>query len=140
MTQLLPFNAGETLYALQLTDIQEIVEHAQIYPFPAAAEIIAGAIGFHGRVVPVVNLLQLLGCHSGQTGARLIVLINSYGPLAFAVGQIRPIITLAGKNCQVIEADSDDRYISKLYNWQGEMISLLDLNSISAILTGICAK
>ncbi|MCF6267145.1 MAG: chemotaxis protein CheW, partial [Desulfuromusa sp.] len=58
--QLLPFKVGYETYALELVEVQEIIENQKIYPFPGTPEIIAGAIGFHGRIVPVVDLAMLL--------------------------------------------------------------------------------
>ncbi len=46
MKQLLPFKVGYETYALELGEIQEIVEQQRIDPFPGAPAVVAGAISF----------------------------------------------------------------------------------------------
>lgn len=138
MRQLLPFSLAYESYALALEDIQEVVENQTIYPFPAAPEAVVGAIGFHGRIVPVVDLAALLGFVSGPLGARLIVLVNDYGPLALGVHHVHPIITFETETDEFLHNPPERSFITGVLNRAGEMLSLLDLNAVIAELNELC--
>lgn len=138
MTQLLPFIVGNETYALELIDIQEIVETRNIYPFPAAPEQISGAIAFHGRIVPVVNLPHLLGCNADNVCPRLIVLANKYGPFALAVDQLRPIIGMEKGFVKDDDPALQQPYVRGVFAWREEMISLLDLKYVETAIETAC--
>ena len=140
MSQLLPFKLGEETYALDLTEIQEVVEKPVIYPLPGAPETVAGAIGFHGRIVPVVDLPALLGFPAGPRAERLVVLTAGNGPLALAVDQLRPVLSVDLIRGTLSQSDSEADCISGVLSWQEEMISLLDLRQLKKILEQLCTQ
>ena len=130
MKQLLPFKVGYETYALELVEVQEVVENQRVYDFPGSPEAIAGAIGFHGRIVPVVDLALLLDFPTGKLGQRLIVLINERGPVALGVDQVRAIINIEINQTTQMQNYAERNYISDVVNWEGEMISLFDLDQL----------
>jgi len=138
MNQILPFMLGSEVYALQLDDIQEIVEQRPIHPLPGVAEGIAGAIDFHGRVVVVIDLPLLLGFGSGARNERMIVLTNEHGPVALLVDQMRRIVGLDLLHSTLSQSHSEADCIRGVINLDGEMISLLDLEQLSQMLEQIC--
>ncbi len=138
MIQLLPFKIGFETYALELPDIQEVVENRPIHAFPGTPAEILGAIGFHGRIVPVVNLPRLLDFPEGNHGQRLIVLTNGYGPMALATDQVRPILNVEMTHAIRMGQASERPYIKDIINWQGETISLFDLEQLQGALERVC--
>ena len=140
MKQLLPFKIGYETYALELIEVQEVVENQKIYDFPGSPEAITGAISFHGRIVPVVDLAQILNFPTGKLGQRLIVLINERGPVALGVDQVRAIINLEINQVSKMENYAERNYINEVINWRGEMISLFDLDQLQTELESLCAQ
>ena len=138
MKQLLPFSVGYETYALELAEIQEVVENRTVYNFPGASEVIAGAIGFHGRIVPVISLPRLLNFPSGNLSNRLIVLINDRGPVALGVDKVRPIINIEITHANQMQNYAERNYIKEIVNWGGEMISLFDLDQLQLQLETVC--
>ncbi|MCD6582684.1 MAG: chemotaxis protein CheW [Desulfuromusa sp.] len=138
MKQLLPFKVGYETYALDLVEVQEVVENQKIYNFPGSPEAIAGAIGFHGRIVPVVDLALLLDFPTGNLGQRLIVLINERGPVALGVDQVRAIINIEINQTNQRRNDTERIYIRDVINWRGKMISLFDLDQLQTKLEALC--
>lgn len=138
MIQLLHFAIGDETYALELMEVQEIVENRTLYPFPAAPEQISGAIAFHGRIVPVVNLPLLLGFSTENICNRLIVLTNEYGPFALAVDQIRPLIGLEKGFFGQSGAVANQPYVRCVFAHKEEMISLLDLKQVQTAVETAC--
>jgi len=138
MIQLLPFDVGNEIYALELNDIQEIVEARTLYPFPAAPEMVSGAIAFHGRIVPVINLPLLLGFSADQVCSRVIVLASEYGPFALAVDRLRPLIGLEKGFIKDDEAAGKEPSVRSIFAWGDNMISLLAVNYVVAAIETAC--
>jgi purine-binding chemotaxis protein CheW len=140
MRQLLPFVVAGEMYALELGDIQEIVENRTLYPFPGVPAVVAGAIAFHGRIVPVVDLFKLLGLGSGILGEWLIVLTNEKGPVALAVEQVLPILNLDGARDQAPgETDASD-YVKGFIHTDKLMVALFDLERMGTQIEQLCAS
>lgn len=139
MSQLLPFSLGAEVYALELTHIQEIVEHQPVFPMPGVPETIRGAIGFHGRIVPAVDLPLLLGFPAGSRSERMIVLTDEHGPVALAVDSLLRIINLDLAHSTLSQSDSEEDCIRGVLNRDGQMISLLDLGQLRLRLEQLCA-
>ena len=140
MRQLLPFKVGYETYALELVEVQEVVENQKIYDFPGSPEAIAGAISFHGRIVPVVDLALLLNFPTGKLGQRLIVLINERGPVALGVDQVHAIINIEINQTNQMQNYAERDYISDVFNWKGKMISLFDLDQLQVTLESLCVQ
>ncbi len=140
MRQLLPFCIGAEKYALELFDVQEIVENVVIYPFPGAPEVVAGAIGFHGRIVPVVNLARLLGDRESPLGQRLIVLTNGQGPVALGVSKVLPVLKLEATREQLPDGDAENPFVSCYLYWENDMITVFNLQTLRSQLELLCGS
>ncbi len=140
MRQLLPFIIGYETYALDLVDVQEVVENQRIYPFLGSPDIVAGAINFHGRIIPVVDLARLLNFPPEKMGQRLIVLINQRGPVALGVDQVQAIINIETGSDHQMENYAERSYIKDVINWRGKMISLFDLDQLQVKLELLCTQ
>lgn len=137
MSQLLPFKLGSEVYALELIDVQEVVEHQSIHPMPGVSKTIIGAIGFHGRIVPAIDLPLLLGFPVGDRSERMIVLTDEHGPVALAVDQLLRIINI--DLGQILsQSNSEEDCIRGVINLDGKMISLLALEQLSVVLEQLC--
>jgi len=140
MSQLLPFKLGPEVYALELADVQEVVEQRTIYPLPGVAETISGAISFHGRIVPVIDLPLLLGFDAGVRSERIIVLTDEHGPVALNIDRLQRIITLDLAHCTLSQSESEQDCIRGVIDRDGEMISLLDLEQLRLVLDRVCSE
>ena len=140
MTQLLPFRLGLENYALEVTAIQEVVENKPVFPFPAAPGLIKGAIGFHGRIVPLICLPLLLGCSDKNICRRFIVLTNEYGPIALAVDQVKAIITIDSADMKPLEHEDGGNHIKQVISSPGGMINLLDLETLQSRIEKLCRQ
>jgi len=140
MNQLLPFKLGAEVYALELTDVQEVVEQQRVHPLPGVSEAIIGSIAFHGRIVPALDLPLLLGFPAGQRSERMIVLTDEHGPVALVVDHLLRIISLNLEHSTLSQSDSEEDCIRGVLNREGEMISLLDLDQLRLMLEQLCVE
>jgi len=140
MTQLLQFRLGPEVYALELIDVQEVVEQQPVHPLPGVPPTIIGSIDFHGRIVPTVDLPLLLGFPAGERSGRMLVLIDEHGPVVLAVDQLLRIINLDLTHSTLSQSDSEADCIRGVLNREGTMISLLDLKQLQQKIQQLCSE
>lgn len=71
----LVFSVGQNM-AVQLKDVQEIIEKNGVMGIPGASDYKSGVINLRGQVVPVINLRQFYGVegvHENLTEQKLII-------------------------------------------------------------------
>ncbi len=76
------FEVHGRTYAIDVTQIREIVRGQEITPLPRAPELIEGVVDLRGLVVPVLDLGRALdGAPVADTPATRIVLVEAEGLL-----------------------------------------------------------
>ncbi|UUX93331.1 chemotaxis protein CheW [Methanoplanus endosymbiosus] len=77
ITDVVQFQIGNTLYALDIHLAREIVEMMPITPVPRAPDYIAGIINLRGEITNILNLNTLLGLENdnGKEDKKIIVLV-----------------------------------------------------------------
>ena len=70
------FEVKGQIFAVEVAYVKEIVRMMEITPLPNAPSLIEGVIDLRGAVIPVIDLVRVLGCGSGDRGmqARIVVL------------------------------------------------------------------
>lgn len=137
--QLLPFSVGDETYALELAEVQEVVEDKTIYPFPGTTAIIAGAISFHGRIITVIELAHILNFPDGKIGNRLIVLTNQQEQFAVGVEHVGKIINIDPEKVRRMESPDGKNYITEVIQHSGKVINLFNLEQLKLRLTELCS-
>lgn len=128
------FHLGQEVYGLEVGHIQEIVEHPALYYVPRAPAHIRGAINFHGTILPVLDLAAYLGFSDGEHSPRVVVLDPRLCALALEVTTIRRIVELDREAIIPLPAGQNQNFIRAVFNRQGEMINLLDIQRLLASL------
>jgi purine-binding chemotaxis protein CheW len=64
------FEVGSRIFAIDVSQVREVVRWQPITPLPHAPELIDGVIDLRGSVVPVINLGRALGGEPTQPGLR----------------------------------------------------------------------
>jgi purine-binding chemotaxis protein CheW len=94
MTLVLLFNLAGEVYGLGVASIQEIVENPVCHYVPRATGALRSAINFHGQILPVIDLPQLLGIDGTERDHRFVVLTPACHSLALVVSRIGRIVVL----------------------------------------------
>ena len=127
MRQLLTFHLGPERYGLDIARIREIVEAPRRYYIPNVSSCYQGAINFHGSILPVLDLGQLLDFEIAGSDERVIVLDLEPGALALAVSKLGGIVPVSGGELLAGEPEDRERTcIAQLFRYQDDMINLLD--------------
>lgn len=138
MSLILPFMLGDERYGLQLTDIQEVIEEAVRHYLPAAPAAVIAAVSVHGRILPVLDLPLFLGFPPVHWSERMIVLAQRDFPMVLAVDQLEPLLSVDLEQATLTQSEAPHDCIRGVLNWQGQMISLLDLKQLQKAVEGYC--
>ena len=150
-TQYLTFFAADERYAIDILDVKEIVEIAQMTRVPMTPDYIRGVINLRGSVVPVIDLAVRLGKEGSQVTKRsciVLVEIESRGEwqqVGMLVDEVNEILEIPESHLQPapdfgtdIRTDFiramgrvDDIFLILLE--VGNVLSLQELSQIAAI-------
>lgn len=69
------FRVGDSHFALDVTNVREVVRWQELTPLPKSPRLIEGVIDLRGAVIPVVDLSRALGGEpvAQTTGARIAI-------------------------------------------------------------------
>lgn len=135
MELLLLFRLGDVPYALEVGQVQEIVEAPELFYIPRAPAFFSGAVNIRGAVLPVLDLAAYLGYPGEERDRRIIVLPPHLCAMALAVSTVGRIVPLdRDALLPPLERRSRDSYVRSMLERGGETINLLDLARLIASL------
>lgn len=93
---LLSFRLGERAYAMPCLQILEIVPLTTLEPVPGAPDYVAGQLDYRGRIVPVIDLRQLVAgeaCRAVLSTRIIIVKQTAADAVLPAIGLVAERVT-----------------------------------------------
>ena len=76
--QVLVFELGHEHYGLRITDVQEVVKSAKVFPVPSTPAYISGVMNLRGNIVCVVNPIIKMGLSEGEQPEETRIIIVKY--------------------------------------------------------------
>ncbi len=73
--RVLVFFLGENQYGLPLQFVEHVTQIVAITPLPGAPEVIAGAINYHGEVIPVYDIRRRFNLSSNEISLSDLLII-----------------------------------------------------------------
>lgn len=137
-TQYIVVKLGEEQYGIDIKYIDNIVRMQHITRVPNVAPYINGVINLRGEIIPVmsIRLKMDLPVDELTKATRIIILkLEQYGTLGVIVDEVKEVVTLENDQVEKMSYDKKDdkaNYLCGIGKYQGELISLLDLNSVVA--------
>lgn len=99
MTDVVEFQLGKELYALDIEIAREVVDMMPITPLPRSPPYIAGVINLRGEITSIVDLGTLLGLGADQAaeGKKIIVLLcgAEETPIGIIVDDVSRVISIS---------------------------------------------
>lgn len=89
--RLILFTLKGEYYALRLGDVAEVMEPPMLYPIPRAPHYFSGIMNFHGNLVSVIDLADLLKGTSRYPQGQLLVLDTRIASLALWVDSVESV-------------------------------------------------
>jgi purine-binding chemotaxis protein CheW len=95
--QLACFSLGETLFAVDIMRIREILLPPKLSPLPGGSDYLDGVINLRGSVIPVMNMRKRLGMQvTDNVPVGKLLIVSLVGQLlALIVDDVMEVITVA---------------------------------------------
>lgn len=135
LRQYLAFNLASEEYALDITQISEIIKVRELTDIPRVPDYILGIISLRGVVVPIFDLNKRfrLGETTVTTSSRIVVCQVDELQAGLLVDSINQVITMNEENIEpppAVLSGIDRELVSGVGRYQGRMIILLQLKSV----------
>jgi purine-binding chemotaxis protein CheW len=136
----LVFTLGEEVYGLEIDAIQEVIEDPSLHHVPLAEGVLNGAVNFHGQILAVIDLPELLGFKGDQRDHRRVVLTPEFKSMVLSVSGVERIVRLDLSSLQPAPAEAGDSAIRGVATLDETMINLLDIDKVINQLENRYAK
>ncbi len=92
--QLCTFQIHETLFGIDVTDVQEVIRQQGMTPVPLSARWIAGLINLRGQIVTAVNMRERLGLpeRGAGEGSMNVVIRRPEGVISLVVDEVGDVV------------------------------------------------
>lgn len=134
MALTLLFKLGASIYGLEIDSVQEIIESPVRYFAPLAEGVLKSAINFHGQVLAVIDLPELLDFSGKQHDHRLVVLAPHCRSMVLLVTEVERIVNL---DLSVLEPPSEklqDKAVRGIIEFEDSTVNILDTEKIINLL------
>lgn len=137
MIQFIVIRLGEEQYGIDIRNIDTITRMQRITRVPKMPPYLMGVINLRGIVIPVMSIrlkLNLAPDEMSKSTRIIVVKLEQEGNVGFIVDEVKEVVSLSEDDIDKI-ADSAKEGKANLINavgkYNGELISLFDLNAIS---------
>lgn len=134
VVQYIVINSGDEQFGIDIKYIDNIVRMQHITRVPKVAPYLKGVINLRGEVLPVMSLRVKMGLEADEiTKATRIIILKVEGneTTGVIVDEVREVLTLEPEQVEKVSRNAKDEkanFVSGIGQYNGELISLLDLN------------
>ena len=126
---------GNEQYGIDISYVDNIVRMQKIIRVPKAQHYFKGVINLRGVIVPVMSIRLKMQLEDDKftNSSRIIILKMDQALIGIIVDEVKEVVTLENTDIEKMAYDSkEDRtsYINGIGKHAGELISLLDINSV----------
>lgn len=135
--QFIVIRLGEEQYGIDIKFIENIVRMQHITRVPKVASYLKGVINLRGEVIPVMSIRLKMGLEDDEItrATRIIILkLEQQGNVGIVVDEVKEVVTLETNQIEKVAYDSKEEKLNYIYGigkFEGGLISLLDLNSVT---------
>ncbi|MGN0472025.1 MAG: chemotaxis protein CheW [Lachnospiraceae bacterium] len=133
--QYIVIKLGHEQYGIEIKYIDNIVRMQHITRVPKVAPYLKGVINLRGEVLPVMSLRVKMGLEEDEMtkSTRIIILkVEGNETTGVLVDEVREVLTLGPEQIEKVNRNANDEkagFVSEIGQYNGELISLLDLNA-----------
>lgn len=128
---------GDEQFGIDIRFIDNIVKMQNITRVPKVPAYLKGVINLRGEVIPVMSIRMKMGLPADEiTRTTRIIILKSeqQGNVGIIVDEVKEVVTLEATQIEKVAYDSKENttnFVTGVGKHNGELISLLDLNSIT---------
>ncbi|HEY1140726.1 MAG TPA: chemotaxis protein CheW, partial [Lysobacter sp.] len=127
--------SSRQLFGVNVFKVQEVLPRPALFTLPSLPPAFVGAADVRGRSVPVLDLARAIG-HASDAAFEpkyLVVTEFNRSVQGFLVGGVDRIVNIAVEQIQPPpELGGDSHYLTGITRHQGELIQLIDVESVLA--------
>ena len=137
ITQYIVVRLGEEQYGIDIRYIENIVRMQRMTRVPKVPAYLKGVINLRGEVLPVISIRLKMGYDEDEVtkATRIIILkLEQEGNVGIIVDEVKEVVSLTEDEIEKMSYDNKDgktNFISAVGKHNDELISLLDLNTIT---------
>ncbi len=137
ITQFIVVKFGEEQYGIDIKYVDNIVRMQHITRVPKVSNYIKGVINLRGEVVPVMSVRLKMDLEDDvETKAtRIIILkLEQHCNIGILVDEVKEVVNLEENQIERVSYETKDdksNFIYGIGKYDGGLISLLDLNSVT---------
>lgn len=133
--KLILFNLDNKPFGLDVTAVQEILPQVAVRQVPRSAEYIQGVFDFRGKIIPLINLRQLLSlAHVSHIGNVIVVRHHSQ-LMGLIVDKVLAVLTDQDQIKQVEWKQlTADTYVQGFVEHKEMQVAVLNLAELAAII------
>ena len=127
--------ASRQLFGVNVFKVQEVLPRPPLFTLPSLPTAFVGAADVRGRSVPVLDLARAIGHGAGPEFDPKYLVVTEFNRSVqgFLVGGVDRIVNIAVEQIQPPpELGGDCRYLTGVTRHQGELIQLIDVESVLA--------
>jgi purine-binding chemotaxis protein CheW len=129
------FRLNETLFALDIRSVQEIVQQSDIVSVPSAPSFILGIVNLRGRIMAVVDSKRLLSIGETPIADRVLVMVAQIGEylVGFTVDEVVQVTRIAAEAIEPVGelvAPDEARRLEGVLKLDGKLVLLLDADRL----------
>lgn len=134
--QYIVVSIGNEQYGIDIHYVDNIVRMQKITRVPKAQDYFKGIINLRGEVVPVMSIRLKMDLPDDEftNATRIIILkLEQHGVLGIIVDEVKEVVTLSTNEIDKMTnevKDGKNSFINGIGKHDGQLISLLELNSI----------
>jgi purine-binding chemotaxis protein CheW len=134
-TQYIVVKIGNEQYGIDISYVDNIVRMQKIIRVPRSQHYFKGVINLRGVIVPVMSVRLKMNLEDDEftNNSRIIILKMDQALIGIIVDEVKEVVTLENTEIEKVAYDSKDgkiSYINGIGKHAGELISLLDINTV----------
>jgi len=135
--QYIVIRLGDEQFGIDIRFVDNIVRMQSITRVPKVAAYLKGVINLRGEVIPVMSIRMKMGLPEDEIAkaTRIIILkTEQQGSFGIIVDEVKEVVTLNSEQVDKVTYDMKEgstNFVTGVGKHNGELISVLDLNSIT---------
>ena len=136
--QLVVFSLGREEFAVEVTQVREIMRMEEITRMPKTPAYVEGIINLRGQIIAVIGLANRLNLESDERSAdtRIIVVEAGevkVGMIVDSVSEVLRVSTEAVEASPTLVTDISSAYLQGVVKQDNRLIILLDLTKVLSV-------
>lgn len=135
-TEMLSFNVGDAIYAIEIKYIKEIIEVEQITLVPKIPGHIKGVINLRGKVVPVISIRKRFEIEEIPFDSRTCIIVLEFEDgeqVGIIVDRVQEVVDVKSSDISQTPDSKNvnaNRYIKSIVHFENNVILLIDGNKL----------